>query len=35
MSAITIRRGIEELKKRDRKFKGVRIRGGGRKKNNR
>lgn len=32
ISCVTIRRGIEELKKRDNKFKGVRIKGGGRKK---
>lgn len=32
VSCVTVRRGIEELKKRDKKFKGVRIKGGGRKK---
>jgi hypothetical protein len=32
MNCVTIRRGIEQLKKRDRKFKEVRIKGGGKKK---
>ncbi len=32
MTCVTIRRGIEELKKRDNKFEGIRIKGGGRKK---